>query len=93
MSCEDSVDDYIRETARGINETIVDHTGRDINFLLFKHSKETGNKPLAAVDYKMIATGYRKNTIKKELSEALFIKELRPTLNKQENSATLKLFH
>ena len=53
----------------------------DTNSHLLKHSLESGHKPLEAIDYKIIGTGYRKNTIKRKLSEALFIKELKPTPN------------
>ena len=58
-----------------------------------KHSIESAHKPSEAVDYKIIVTGYRNNTMKRKLSEALFIKELKPTLNKQEKSLPLKLFN
>ena len=87
------MDDYIGETARGVNERIVDHTGRDITSHLLKHSIESRHKPLEATDYKIIGTGYRKNTTKRKLPEALFIKELQPTLNKQEKSVPLNLFN
>ena len=90
---ENCVDDYIGEAARRVNERIVDHTGRDANSHLLKNSIESGHKPLEAVDYKIIGTGYGKNTMKRKLSEALFIKELNPTLNKQEKSVPLKLFN
>ena len=92
-SAKNCVDYYIGETARRVNERILDHTGRETNFHLLKHSLESGHKPLEAVDYKIIGTGYRKNTIKRKLSEALFIKELKPTLNKQEMSLPLQLFN
>ena len=82
------VDDYIGETARRVNERIVDHTGRDANLHLLKHSIENGHKPLEAVDYKIIGTRYRKNTMKRKSSEAL-----NPTLNNQEKSVPLKLFN
>ena len=52
------VDDYIGETARRVNERIVDHTGRDTNSHLLKHSIESGHKPSEVVDYKIIGTGY-----------------------------------
>ena len=65
----------------------------DTNSHLLKHSIESGHKPLEAIDYKIIGTGYRKNTIKRKLSEALFIKELKPTLNQQEKSLLIKLFN
>ena len=51
---------------------------------LLKHSTESGHKPSEAIDYKIIGRGYCKNTMERKLSEALFIKELKPTLNKQE---------
>ena len=51
------------------------------------------HKTLEAVDYKIIGTWYCKNTMKRKLSEALFIKELKPTLNKKEKSVPLKLFN
>ena len=50
-------------------------------------------KPLEALDYKIVGTGYRNNTMKRKLSEALFMKELKPILNKQEKSLPLKLFN
>ena len=51
--------DYIGKTARRVNVRIVDHTGRDTNSHLLKHSIESGHKPLEAVDYKIIGTRYR----------------------------------
>ena len=41
---ENCVDDYIGETARRVNERIVDHTGRNNNSELLKHSIEGGHK-------------------------------------------------
>ena len=58
-----------------------------------KHSVESGHIPLEAVDYERIGTGYRKNTMNRKLSKALLIKELKPTLNKQEKFVPLKLFN
>ena len=90
MNC---ADDYIGETARRVNKRIVDHVDRDINSHLLKHFTESGHKTLEAVDYKIIGTWYCKNTMKRKLSEALFIKELKPTLNKKEKSVPLKLLN
>ena len=90
---ENCVDYYIGEIARRVNERIVDHTGRHTNSHLQKHSIETGHKLLEAVDYKIVGTGYRNNIMKRKLSETLFIKELKPTLNKPEKSLPLKLFN
>ena len=93
VTLENCVHDYIGETAFRVNERIVVHTGRDANSHLLKHSIESGHKLLEAVYYEIIGMGYRKNTMKKRLSAALFIKELNPTLNKQEKSVPLKLFN
>ena len=93
MSSQELCKYYIGETACRVNERIVDHTGTDTNTHLLKHSIESGHKPLEAVDYKITGTGYRNNTMQRKLSEALFIKELKPTLNKQEKSLPLKLFN
>lgn len=72
---------------------MADHTGRDTNSHLRKHSMESRRKPLEIMDYKVIGTGYRKIMKKRTLSEALLIKELRPTLFKQKKSVSLKLFN
>ena len=93
MSSENCVDDYIGETACRVNERIIDHTGRDANSHLVKHSIESGHKALEAIDYKIIGTGYCKNTMRRKLSEAIFIKELKATLNKQEKSVLSELFN
>ena len=90
---ENFVDDYIGETARRFNERILEHTGRDINSHLLEHSIKSGHKLLEAVKNKITDTGNRNNTMKRKLSEALFIEELKPTLNKQERSLPLKLFN
>ena len=50
---ENCVGDCIGETARRVNERIVDHTVRGINSHLLKHSVESGHKPLETVDYKI----------------------------------------
>ena len=71
---------------------MLDNTGIKTNFYhLLNHPVESGHKPLEL--YKIIGTRYHQNTMKIKLSESLFIKELRPTLNDQEKSVSLKLFN
>ena len=65
---QNCVDDYIGEIACRVNERIVDHTARETNSHLLKHSIENGHKPLEALNYKIIGTGYCKNTMKRKLS-------------------------
>ena len=62
----------------------IDPTRRDINSHILKHLIKSGHKPLKVVYDKIIGTGYRKNIMKRKLSKAFIIKEMRPTLNKQE---------
>ena len=97
VSCspaENCVNYYIGETARRVNE-VNDHTGRYIDSDLLKYSIESVHKPLEAVNYKTIGRDlvYHNNNMKRKLSEALFTKELKPTLNKQEKPLPLKLFN
>ena len=82
-----------RETARRINEKIVDHTSRCTNSHLLIYSMESGYKPYEVIDYKIIGKGYRENNIKRKLPEALIIKELKPIPNKQEGTVSSKMFN
>ena len=46
---------------------------------------------ISNLDYNIVGTPYCKYTKKKKLPEASFIKDLRPTINKQEKSVPLTL--
>ena len=69
------------------------HTRKYINSHLYKHSIETGHQTLEISDYRIIGNGYKNNGNKRKIAEALLIKELKPTLNKQDKSIPLKLFN
>ena len=43
--------------------------------------------------YKIIEKGYKNNVRKQKIAEALLIKQMKPTLNKQDNLVELKLFN
>ena len=86
-------DYYLGETDRRISERVLDHAGRDANSHLFKHSVERGHQVLDKNNYKIIEKGYWNNVIKRKIAEALLIKEMKPTLNKQDNSVELNLFN
>ena len=70
----------------------MDHAGRDHNSYLFKHSIESGHPVLDMNNHKIIEKGYKNNVRKRKIAEALQMKEMKPTLNKQDNSVELKLF-
>ena len=89
-NCQES---YIGETGRRFYERICDHIGKDKNSHVLKHSMDYGHTPPSFEDFKVINKGFGGNTYKRKLSEALLIKQLKPTLNVQEKSIPLKLFN
>ena len=84
---------YIGETGRRLDERLKDHAGRDSKSHLIKHSVESGHPAVGISDCEILSSNYRQNVYKRKLSEALFIKSLRPSLNIQEQSYALKLYH
>ena len=76
-----------------VSERIIDHNGRDKKSHLFRHSVEHNHKNVERQDFKIIGKGYRNNAMKRKISEALYCRELKPTLNVQEKSIDLKLFN
>ena len=44
-------------------------------------------------DFVILSSGFQNNTVKRKISEALWIKDLKPTLNRQEKSIELTLFN
>ena len=51
------------------------------------------HKNVERQDFKILGKGYRNNAMKQKISEALYCRELKPTLNVQEKSIDLKLFN
>ena len=86
-------DGYVGENARIISERVLNHTGTDINSHLYKHFIKTRHQTLKISNYRIIGNGYWNNWDKRKIAEALSIKELNPTLNKQNKSIPLKLFN
>ena len=70
-----------------INKMIIDHARRDSKSYIYKHCMETGHSSPDFNDFKIICSNFRK------IAEALLIKQLKPTLNKQEKLIELKLFN
>ena len=87
----DCPENCIRETARRIAERVKDHSGKDLHSHLFKHTVESGHKVLNVTNYSIIGKEYRNNTRKRKIAEALLIKEMTITLNRQDHSIALKL--
>ena len=76
-------DHYLGENGRRISKRVLDHAGRDQN----------GHPVLHMNNYKILEKGYKNNVRKRKIAEALLIKEIKHTLNKQDNSIELKLFN
>ena len=72
-----------------LNNRIKDHNGRDHTLQLWKYSIEKLHKNTNTIDFNIID----KNKQKQKIAEALWIKDLGPTLNTQEKSIQLKLFN
>ena len=83
---------YIGEAGKRFVERIKDHCGRDKNFHVLKHCIETGHK-VDLGGFKIIGGNYRSNSVKRKISEALYIKEHKPNLNIQGKSWLLKLLN
>ena len=58
-------DDYVLETARRISEWVLDHSGRDRNFHILKHQIEKEQPCPQYENFKIISSGFRNNTRKK----------------------------
>ena len=83
---------YIGETGRRLQERIRDHNARDKSSSLCKHALETGHPPVNIEQFLVLNDGLN-NYKKRKLSEALFIKEQKPTLNEQGQSIPLTLLN
>ena len=86
-------DNYVGESARWLTERIKDHNGRDHTSHVLKHSIEKLHKNVNTIDFKIIEKNFYYNKQKHKIAKALWIKDLRPTLNTQEKSIQLRLFH
>lgn len=80
---------YIGETKCRLEKRIAQHYGGDKRSHVYQHTMESGHPPASIDDFTILdhTKGYYRRTI----SEALHIRELKPTLNKQGQSIPLKL--
>ena len=91
---EDSYsENYISESGRQISEREIDRNGRDQKPHIFKHSSENCHQHFDTNNFKIIGNGFKNNSFKRKVSEALLIKQIKPSLNVQEKSIELKLFN
>ena len=88
-SCDDN---YVGETGIRIIERIKDRSGRDHSSHMVKHNIQTSHTDVNTANFKIIDMNFSNNKGKHKISESLWIKDLRSTLNVQEKSIPLKLF-
>ena len=87
-----SKDDYIGETDRRVIERVIDHSKRDKKSHILKHSPDKLHTHVWEYDFKLLGNNYQSN-IKRETSESLSIRLLKPLLKKQDKSIPLGLYN
>ena len=83
---------YVGKTDRRITERITDHKKRDKSSHLLKHACENQHTHVWKDDFKILNGNY-KSSVKRKISEALYIRTLKPTLNVKEKSIRLELYN
>ena len=86
-------EDYLRETGRRIIERVADNVGKDKQSHLLKHTLTRNHRHVDLGNMKIIDSSFHNNKLKRKISEALYIKQYRPSLNSQEQSVELKLLN
>ena len=69
----------------------MDHGGRDQKTYLFTHAIVKEHRSDSYNDFKIIGSGFRNITFKRNVAENMLMKGFRPTLNVPEMSVELKL--
>ena len=83
---------YWEETARRLQERVLDHAGKDRKSNMVKCSMDTGHPSVCMKDFQILRKRFNYWKFKRKICEALLLKKHRPTLNTQEHSGTLELF-
>ena len=86
-------EDYNGEIGRRLIERVHEHSDKDVNSHLFKHSIQTDHPTVTIDDFRILKTGYRQKMFRKKLSQYLFYEQNKPALNKQEAFIPLKSFN
>ena len=83
--------DYVGETRVRLGQRTYEHFVQDKKSAIRQHCKKCRHGGKSS-DFKIIGTGYR-STVHRKLAEALYIRDLKPTLNKQRDAFKLHLFN
>ena len=71
----------------------MDHAGRDIKSNIVKHRLNSNHEIVNIKNFKILNVGYNNNTYKRRISEPLFVKQYRPSLNMHNNSVPFQLLN
>ena len=85
-------DDYIGETDRRVIERVIYHNKRDKKFHMLKQSRDNLHTHIWENDFKLLGNNYQSN-IKRKISESFLIRQLKPSLNKQDKPIPLDLYN
>jgi len=69
---------------------VKDHNGRDIHSLMFQHAEDHDHEHVRIEDFAIIGSGYQ-NSYKRKVSEAIFIKQLKPEINQKHKNLPVYL--
>ena len=86
-------EEYNDEKGGRLIERVHAHSGKDVNSHVFKRSTETDHPTVTIDDFRVLKTVYLQKKLRRKWSKALFIKQNKPALNKQETFTPLKLFN
>ena len=84
--------DYVGQTKCRTLKRTLQHNSKDNASHILQHSNATKHRRVTLENVKILGKGYKSN-FKRRISESLFIKELKPDLNKQKDAFRLKLFN
>ena len=76
LTISHNVLEYLRETARRLRETVLEHAGKDRKSNMVKHSMDTGHPPVCKKDFQILAKGFNHRKFKRKICEALLIKNI-----------------
>ena len=84
-------EDYVGETRVRMGQRAYEHFKQDKKSAIRQHCAKCRHGGRAS-DFEILGTGYR-STVHRKLAEALYIRDLKPSLNKQKDAYKLHLFN
>ena len=82
---------YTGQTKCRLQKRVIQHNKTDKKSHLLIHSNTSHHTRVWLNDFKILGRGYKSN-FKRQVSEALYIKEMNPDLNVQKDAYRLKLY-